>query len=176
LHAVVDSGAGESRRERRIVRSLRLVSRELGILGVADVVQFERDDEKGAVVSHWPGKWIPCPIEYKWGTAKNEEPYRRQLCAQAMCLEELFGVAVPEGALYLATTKHRTHVSLDGRLRTATRETCRAVRDLLASGKTPPPEFGPHCKNCSLVEECRPKACGRSARAWLERELQEASE
>ena len=174
VHAVVDAGAGECRGERRTARSLRLVSRKLGISGVSDVIEFVRNDDAGTTVLHWPGKWMPYPVEYKWGTAKNEEPYRQQLCAQAMCLEERFGVAVPEGALYLAATKHRTRVLLDETLRTATRETCRAVRALLEQGETPPPSFGPHCKHCSLVEECRPRlvASHRSARAWLKRELE----
>lgn len=176
LHDKVDAGGSESRRERRFARSLRLVSRELGVNGIADVVEFHRDDENGAQVLDWQGRWTPYPVEYKWGTAKNEEPYKRQLCAQAMCLEERFGVAVPEGALYLAATKHRTRVLLDETLRVATLETCRAVQMLLEKGETPPPSFGSHCKHCSLIEECRPKlvASHRSARAWLEREMESA--
>ena len=123
LHVVVDDGASESRKDRKIARSLRLVSRELGVSGISDVVEFLRDDAKGVSVLRWQGKWSPYPVEYKRGTAKNEEPYRRQLCAQAICLEEMFGVAVREGALYLGSTKRRVVVPIDDSLRVATRET-----------------------------------------------------
>ena len=118
---------------------------------------------------------MPYPIEYKFGTAKNDEPYKRQLCAQAMCLEEMFGVVIPEGALYLAATRHRMRVVFDETLRFATLETCQSVRNLLDSGKTPLPVFGPNCKNCSLIEECRPKllASHRSANSWLAGQLEE---
>lgn len=174
LHAVADDGASEARKERRVARSLRLVSHELGINGIADIVEFRRDDEHGVIVRRWPGRWVPYPVEYKWGTAKNEEPYRRQLCAQAMCLEEMFQTTIMEGALYLGTKKHRTTIRLDESLRVATRQTCRAVKQLLDNGETPPPSFGKWCASCSLVEECRPKmvASRRSARAWLEKEME----
>ena len=174
LHAVADDGGSESRKERRIARSLRLVSHELGINGISDIVEFRRDDERGVLVRRWPGRWVPYPVEYKWGTAKNEEPYRKQLCAQAMCLEEMFQTTIKEGALYLGTKKHRAAVRFDENLRTATRQTCREVKRLLVSGETPPPSFGKWCASCSLVEECRPKlvASRRSARAWLEKEME----
>ena len=174
LHAVVDVGESTSRRDRRIVRSLRLVSRELGVGGVADVVEFVREDDNGVSILNWKGRWRPYPVEYKWGTAKNIEPCRRQLCAQAICLEEIFGIAVGEGALYLGATKHRVLVSIDDSLRAATRETCLAIRHLLASGITPPAVFGPHCHNCSLAELCMPYLSTVSASQWLNRQLNEA--
>ena len=174
LHAAADDGASESRKVRRIARSLRLVSRKLGVSGISDVVEFVRNDDAGTTVLHWPGKWMPYPVEYKWGTAKNEEPYRRQLCAQAICLEEMFQTTIMEGALYIGTKKHRTTIRLDESLREATKQTCRDVKQLLDSGETPPPSFGKWCASCSLVEECRPKlvASRRSARAWLEKEME----
>ena len=152
---------------------MRLFSRTLGISGIADVVEFHRDDEVGAEVRGWLGKWLPYPIEYKWGTAQNETPYERQLCAQAMCLEEMFQVAIPEGALFLGVEKRRRPVNLQESLRNDTRTACSAIRDLLASGETPPPSYGKWCASCSLIEECRPKlvASHRSARAWLEKEI-----
>ena len=176
LHAVVDDGVSESRKDRKIARSLRLVSRELGVSGISDVVEFLRDDEKGVSVLRWHGKWSPYPVEYKRGTAKNEEPYRRQLCAQAICLEEMFGVVVREGALYLGSTKRRVVVSIDDSLRVATRETCLRVRQLLNNGITPQAEFGPHCSKCSLVDECMPRLRDMSARQWILERLKEADE
>ena len=176
LHAVVDSGVRESRRGWKIARSLRLVSRELGSSGLSDAVEFVRDDEYGVSVLHWAGKWRPYPIEYKRGTARNDEPYRQQLCAQAICLEEMFGVAVDEGALYLGSAKRRMVVEIDDSLRIATRETVRRIRQLLNSGDTPRAEFGPHCGKCSLVDECMPCLNGMSARQWILGQLKEFDE
>lgn len=175
LHANVDSGGSESRRERRFARSLRLFSRELGVSGIADVVEFHRDDEAGASVPGWQGRWMPCPVEYKWGTAKNEIPYERQLCAQAICLEELFHVRIPEGALYLGVEKHRRPVVLAEELRNDTKTVCAAIRRMLESGETPPAQPAPYCKSCSLLNDCIPKLSSRSAKAWLERQLEEVS-
>lgn len=169
LHVKVDSGGSESRKDRRFARSLRLFSRELGVSGIADVVEFYRDETMGAVVLGWQGKWMPYPIEYKLGTAKNEVPYERQLCAQAMCLEELFHVKIPEGALYLGAEKRRRPVMLDESLREDTRTVCAAVHRLLESGETPPAQPAPYCKSCSLVDDCLPNLSCRSARAWLGR-------
>ncbi len=175
LHANVDAGGSESRRERRFARSLRLFSRELGVSGIADVVEFHRDDESGASVLGWQGRWMPYPVEYKWGTAKNEVPYERQLCAQAICLEELFHVTIPEGALYLGEEKHRRHVMLDEALRNDTRAVCAAIRPMLESGETPPAQQALYCKSCSLIDDCMPKLSHRSARRWLEREMDSLS-
>ena len=176
LHSVVDVGVSESRKERKIARSLRLVSRELGISGLSDVVEFVRDDEAGVPVLRWTGKWRPYPVEYKRGTARNDEPYRRQLCAQAICLEEMFGVAVNEGALYLGSAKRRIAVQIDDSLRVATRETSWRIRQLLSSGVTPQAELGPHCSKCSLVDGCMPCLNGISARQWIRGQLKEVDE
>ena len=171
LHSNVDDGGSESRRERRLARNLRLFSRELGVSGIADVVIFNRDDGSGASVLGWPGRWMPYPVEYKWGTAKNEIPYRRQLCAQAICLEELFHIRILEGALYLGVKKHRHPVTLDEELRNDTKSVCAAIHRLLESGETPLVQSGPYCKSCSLIDDCLPKLNCHSANAWLEREL-----
>lgn len=167
LHTAVENGAGESRKERRIARSIRLVSRELGVSGISDVVEFLRDDERGASVLQWQGKWIPCPVEYKRGAAKNDKPYRMQLCAQAICLEEMFGVKIEKGYLYLGAARHRIVVSIDESLRAAAREICQKIQRLLRSGITPQAEFGSHCCKCSLLEDCMPHLSGISAKRWI---------
>ena len=176
LHAVVDQGVPESRRERRIARNLSLKSTALGVFGIADVVEFLRDDETGVPVRGWPGKWRPYPVEYKWGTAKNELPYMHQLCAQAICLEEMLGCRLSEGALYLGATRHRKPVVLDQTLRAQTMEICAAIRQLLDSAEMPPARFGPHCKSCSMADDCLPKTSRRSARAWLDHAIEEAAQ
>ena len=173
LHLAVENGASESRKERKIARSIRLVSHELGVNGISDVVEFLRDDERGVPILRWQGKWVPYPVEYKRGTAKNEEPYRRQLCAQAICLEEMFGLAISEGALYLGSTRHRLIVSIDEPLRVATRETCKKIQQLLLHESTPQAEFGAHCSKCSLIDECMPHLGEVSARQWIDRQIHE---
>jgi CRISPR-associated exonuclease Cas4 len=184
LHEHVDERKSETRRTLRQATAVRIVSRRLGVAGIADMVEFhladaERDGEGRHVAAKLPGVagfWRPFPVEYKRGRPKSHRADEVQLCAQAMCLEEMLGVEIPSGALFYGEPRRRTDVVFGAGLRRLTEEAARGVRELVASGKTPPPEYGPHCKNCSLVEECRPKACGRSARAWLERELEEAAE
>ena len=175
LHITVDAGGSESRKERKLARSLRLFSHELGVSGIADVVEFHRDDLNGGIVHGWHGRWLPYPVEYKWGTAKNEVPYERQLCAQAICLEELFHVRIMEGALFLGVEKKRRAVFLDDKLRKDTRDVCVAIRTMLESGETPPPAFGKWCSSCSIVGDCFPKQIVShcSAKAWLDRQLDE---
>ena len=103
LHEKADSGINESRGPVRIVRSLRLRSFELGVSGIADIVEFRRvpDTALGAYLPNVAGKWMPFPVEYKRGAAKDLAGYTAQLCLQALCLEEMFKVRIAEGALFL---------------------------------------------------------------------------
>lgn len=173
LHEKADSGIKESRGSVRIVRSIRLRSYELGVTGVADVVEFHRVSmgEVGVLLPKVAGQWRPFPIEYKRGAAKNQEGYKAQLCLQALCLEEMFKMSVPVGALFLGEQQGRINVEFTTGLRAQVIEACHSMQRLFASGFTPPPSFGKWCASCSLVEVCRPKivATCRSARAWLER-------
>ena len=184
MHEHVDSRASESRRDLRQATSLRLFSRRLGITGIADMVEFhssasECDAGGRKVAARLPGAagfWRPFPVEYKRGKPKAHRADEVQLCAQAFCLEEMLGVEIPAGALFYGTTRHRTDVPFDDALCRLTQEVADGVRSLLASGLTPPPEYGKQCAACSLVEECQPKTFSsrRSARAWLDRAIGEA--
>ena len=177
LHEMADSGVRESRGSLRIIRSMRLRSYELGVTGIADVVEFHRIamGEVGVPLPKVPGKWRPFPIEYKRGAAKNQDGYKAQLCLQALCLEEMLKIPIPEGALFLEEKQGRTKVEFSPVLRSQVIDSCHAMQRLFASGETPPPTFGKWCASCSLVEDCRPKliASHRSAKAWLEREMEE---
>ncbi len=173
LHEKTDAGDSESRRDHRIVRSLRISSSSLGVSGIMDVVEFFRDDGSGVPIAAWPGKWRPCPVEYKRGSAKNDIPYKRQLCAQAICLEEQFSARIAEGFLYKGVSRHRELVPLDEALRRDTRAVCEQIHALLECGNTPSATLGSHCKSCSLVEVCLPDITGRSARRWLARQVEE---
>lgn len=175
LHSKADSGIRESRGPVRIIRSIRLRSYELGVSGITDVVEFHRvaADEAGVPLPKTTGNWRPYPVEYKRGAAKSLDGYKAQLCLQALCLEELLKTSVPAGALFLGEKQGRIEVEITADLRAQVIHACHAMQRLFASGETPAPSFGKWCASCSLVEDCKPKLIivHRSARKWLEREL-----
>ena len=160
LHERVHEAGDEARGAVRIARALRLRSLRLGLIGVADVVEFHR---QGAA-------WVPFPVEFKRGKPKPDDTDRVQLCAQAMCLEEMLNEAIPAGALFYGTTRRRLDVDLDADLRSLTEQTATRLHELIAAGVTPPAVYGPKCDNCSLLHLCLPEtaARGKSARDYLE--------
>lgn len=158
LHAVTDKGGGRFARGIRRVAAPPVASKRLNVAGVADVVEFLPGPE---------GTERPFPIEYKRGKAKLHRADEVQLCAQALCLEEMTGLDVPAGAIFYAETKRRVIVPFDAELRSLTEETITALAVILATGKTPPPTTRrERCKACSLIELCRPDAMTRQAKAW----------
>ena len=160
LHAVADKGGRRHARGVRRVMSLGVASRRLGLAGVADVVEFPQVG----------GHEVPFPIEHKRGKPKLHRADEVQLCAQALCLEEMMGVPVPHGTLFYAETRRRVVVPFDAELRTLTEATASELARVLASGTTPPPTaHKSRCRACSLHELCRPEAMGRPVRAWRER-------
>lgn len=177
LHDKVDSGANESRGDLKILRSLRLRSLRLGVTGIADVVELRRraPSEGGVRVPGIDGAWQPFPVEYKRGASKDIRCYEVQLCAQALCLEEMLAVPIPDGALFLGEKQHRTPVAFDDALRVATESVCLAVQKLFDAGVTPPADYTKRCSSCSLLEACLPQSAGagKSARRWLARQLDE---
>ncbi len=169
------------RRERRgdllIVRGLALRSLELGLAGVADVVEFHRTGERldkkgvpqGAELPNLPGFWVPFPVEYKRGRPKPHRADEVQLCAQALCLEEMLGVSIAEGALFYGKEQRRVPVTLDDELRALTADAAFRLHRLLREGITPPAVREPKCERCSLLELCLPQAMTRrrSAQRFL---------
>ena len=142
--------------------SLPLASSRFNIAGVADLVEFHPGD----------GGETPFPVEYKRGKAKLHRADEVQLCAQALCLEEMTGRLVPEGAIFYAETKRRVTVPFDAELRRRTEETIAALAGVLSSGITPPPTVHrERCRACSLVELCRPDAVARPVKVWRSRVL-----
>lgn len=161
LHAVADKGGRRMARGVRRVMSLPVASKRLGIAGTADVVEFH-PDAAGAEVPH--------PVEYKRGKPKPHRADEVQLCAQAICLEEMTGRAVPEGALFYGETKRRVAVRFDSELRRLTEETAAELAEVLACGVTPPPTTRrERCRACSLAEICRPDIVARPVKAWRAR-------
>ena len=177
LHERVDKGAHETRRDMRFATALRLISHRLGVAGVADMVEFHRVEEmelEGVSIRGASGKWIPFPVEYKRGKPKIHRADEVQLCAQAMCLEEMLSVEIPLGALFYGTTRRRMEVRFDAGLRALTEKTAEKVHQLFSSGTIPPAEYGKWCESCSLFDSCNPKVQGKSARAWVAHRVEEA--
>ena len=145
LHRRVEQGVADRRFGVRTERSVPVRSRRLGVVGVADVVEIH---EGGRVF----------PVEYKRGRPKQHRADEVQLCAQAICLEEMLGQAIPEGSLYYGRSRRRIPVRFDAALRACTALAARQVRQLIAEGTTPAPihERG-KCDPCSLRSVCRPE-------------------
>ena len=149
LHERVDGGEPETRKGVRFERSVHVSAEKLGISGVLDMVEHELATGRLK------------PVEYKRGKPKVGLWDKIQLCAQALCLEEMTGKTVEEGALWYQQTRHREPVVFSGSLRQETLAVIEQVRSLLESGVTPPPVYGKHCKACSLVEICQPQLMGK---------------
>lgn len=151
LHERVDLGGAEKRRDVKRVFALPIRSLRLGLSGKADVVEFHRDEDD---------RWQPYPVEYKRGRRKSADWDRVQLCAQALCLEEMVDASVSEGALFYGKEQRREAVLFDERLRQRTEDTARAVHELLAAGRTPAAAYDAKCDNCSLIDICLPRGVG----------------
>jgi len=168
LHEATSEIGAEKRRGVRVVTAMPLVSKRLGVSGIADLVEMHKSDD---------GRWRPYPVEYKRGKPKAHRADEVQLCAQAVALEEMFGVVLEEGALFYGETRRRVTVSLDEALRQLTAQIAQNTRVLLDAHVTPAPVYAKSsCNNCSLNELCQPKRLSRSisASAWLDRQIAEA--
>lgn len=180
LHEAVDGGEPETRGDTRIQRSVSLRSLELGLTGKADVVEFRRVNvdihPPGILVSGWLDRWAPFPIEYKRGKPKRHRADEVQLCAQALCLEEMLGRPISEGALYYGRTRRRHSVPFGTELRDVTRAAAGRLHHLFGAGVTPAANYGPKCEDCSLIDICCPKAGKRSAVEYLRRMTADARE
>jgi len=148
MHDKVHEEQRESRGAVRIEYGIPLRSLRLGVIGKADVVEFHRAGK---------GVWRPFPVEHKRGKPKSDHCDKVQLCAQALCLEEMLSVPVPEGALFYGRTRRRLDVLFDEGLRRETEEAAEKARRLIASGMTPAPVYARRCESCSLIGECLPK-------------------
>jgi len=158
LHEAADTETVEWRGDVRVHRGLRLRSLRYGLSGRADVVEFH--------------PFGPRPVEYKRGRPKPEQVDEVQLCAQALCLEEMLGVEIERGDLFYGQPRRRTEVVFDTQLRAHTVALIDRLHALTRIGQTPPAVYEKKCRSCSLIDICQPKATGgRSARSYLERAL-----
>lgn len=189
MHDRADEPGTEVRGDIRIARGLRLRSLRLGLTGKADVVEFHRvpdadegcappdSNRSGVRLDGVPGLWRPLPVEYKHGKPKANHCDEVQLCAQALCLEEMLQVAISFGALFYGKPRRRYEVSLDRALRAETETLAANLHELTRAAVTPPAKYEKKCRSCSLLSFCLPKATsGRSASRYLARALSEIEE
>lgn len=148
-------GLTESRGNTLIVRGLRVSSSQLGISGQCDVVEFIKDPS-GVPIYGRDGQWMPFPIEYKRGEPKTDRYDEAQLCAEAMCLEEMLGTDIPAGALYYGETRHRIKVEFTEKLRDTVKKAIEEMHMLYTRGHTPKSKTGRWCNACSLKKICIP--------------------
>lgn len=151
-----DEGAFEKRGNLLTVRGLRISSRELGLSGQCDVAEF-REDVDGIDLFGYDGKWMPVPVEYKHGAPKEHQADELQLCAQAMCLEEMFQTEIMLGYLFYGENRRRTQVEFTDSLRDEVRKLAKEMHDLFQRGYTPNGKISKQCKACSLENLCIPK-------------------
>jgi len=164
LHAVVDKGGKRNIANVRRVCDLALSSQRLNLAGKADLVEF---------VTGKDGSTRILPVEYKRGKPKTHRADEVQLCAQALCLEEMTGQTIEQGDLFYWQTKRRLHVAIDAELRQLTEKIISDFAAVLASGKTPPPPTNKaRCRFCSLRELCCPDIVAKPARAWRDKQVQ----
>jgi CRISPR-associated exonuclease Cas4 len=164
LHERAHEGPEETREGVRISRGLRLRSLRLGLIGAADVVEFHR--ESG-------GALRPFPVEYKRGRPKPGRWDEIQLCAQALCLEEMLECDVPTGAIFYGQPRRRMEVSFTADLRAETEQVATRLHQLQSAGTTPSPVYGRRCDNCSLRSVCLPQMTERKrgAAAYVSRTI-----
>lgn len=163
LHQRVNQADQQKRGAVRTVWALRLGHAELGIEGVADVVEYHKQAD---------GAEIPYPIEYKRGKPKSHRADEVQLCAQALCLENMHSADVPEGALFYGEVRRRHPVVFDAELRELTLQTILACRAIVQTKTTPKAKYNVRkCKNCSLIDQCHPTGFVKSASSWLAQQL-----
>jgi CRISPR-associated exonuclease Cas4 len=148
MHDRVHDADRESRGNIRKEYGMPLRSLRLGLIAKADVVEFHRTAGNN---------WLPFPVEYKHGRPKKDNIDTVQLCAQAMCLEEMLDVEISKGAIFYGKTRRRQDVAFDGNLRRETENAVQRFHELVESGHTPKPVYKKTCDRCSMYDLCLPK-------------------
>jgi len=158
LHKNADSGEDESRGDKTIVRSLNVYSKSLGISGRCDVVEMNDDGTK----------IIPYPVEYKSGKPKMDISDTAQLCAQALCLEEMMNVSIREAAIFYGKPRRRLLVDIDDNLRKETINIVQSIHSMIKVRKVPAAVYMKKCDTCSLVDMCMPKIKSGRVKSYIE--------
>lgn len=161
MHQKVDDPQCMSRNKGTVtLRSVTLVSRRLGLYGLSDVVEMataSSTDKNTIQHPKYPGNWQLIPVEYKRGKPKANQIDEVQLCAQAMCLEEMYKISIEKGFLYYGETRHREEVFFTDNLRCFAEDKSRRMHQLYEQRNLPVAVYKAHCKSCSLLDICMPK-------------------
>lgn len=184
MHERAHSQETETSGDCRIVRGLRLRSLRLGLVGVADVVEFygrrhepaaADDDRYYGEIPGLKGRWRAVPVEYKRGRPKADQSDEVQLCAQALCLEEMLNVSIKSGFLFYGAIRHRHPVDFTPALREETEALSLELHAFLEAENTPPAEHAKRCDSCSIVNICMPESAGagRNVRRYISKALAE---
>ncbi len=151
LHEKVDTDTYETRGALKTVRGLRIQSFRLGITGRADVVEFRKPEDTS-------DRYEILPVEFKAGKQKHDISDEVQLCAQAMCIEEMLETPVRQGAFFYGRIRRRVLVDINDELRTQTEEVIVAVHDMVSRKHVPTARYMDKCRRCSFIDICQPKA------------------
>ncbi len=162
----------EKRKTVIISRAMPVVSKQMGVTGECDVVEFTKADD-GISLIGYDGKYKVCPIEYKRGAPKLEDSDRMQLAAQAMCLEEMLLCHIDEGALFYGETRRRERVEITAELRDKTQKAFREMHEYLQLGRIAAPANDARCGACSLKDVCMPKLARLSASEYVRKNVED---
>ena len=156
MHARAHDGESTEKRGSIIIfRALKVRSAELGISGECDIVEFHKS-ENGISISGYSDLWVPFPIEYKRGKTKLDDCDRLQLCAQAVCLEEMLCIKIDNGAIFYGESRRRENVDFTLELRLKLTEIVKLMHDIYVRKYTPKATKGKHCNSCSIKDLCLP--------------------
>lgn len=156
------------------LRSVSLASRELGLYGISDIVELHPADTPVNAITHpsYPGYWIPYPVEYKHGKPKRDDIDIVQLTAQAMCLEEQYGITIRQGAIFYGETRRRMEVEFTDELRSNVRTYATEMHEIYNQPIVPSAIMRTCCRSCSLKDICMPETAQRgSASHYLKQHL-----
>lgn len=153
---VHDAGTRETRGNVIITHDMRIFSRELGLSGACDVLEL-RKSENGVSLNGVEGLYDVYPIEYKRGKPREDNSNALQLCAQAMCLEEMLCCDIPKGALFFGETRRRKEIDFTEELREEVKKMVEEMHSYYKRGYTPKVRFSKSCNACSLKDVCLPK-------------------
>lgn len=177
LHERVDEMGRESRVTLIVSHGVGIRSLRFGVTGRVDVIEFRSSTEAegNCTLAGKDGHWTPYPIEYKRGSPRRGFGDDIQICAQALCLEEMLECTVPAGSIYYASTRKRREILFSAPLRDQTMAAILGLRTLLAAGVTPAPVYGKKCDTCSLFDLCQPKIplAGKDPGLYVARYLEE---
>lgn len=176
MHEHIHSDIHESRKDIMKISSLRLFSKEFGIVGSSDLVEFHKS-AYGVKIPGRNGLWNVVPIEYKKGKEKKDSVDKVQLCSQAICLEEMLKTKIEKGFLFYGTSHRRVEVEFSEDLRVVTCRTIENIHKLFKSEKTPLGKYSKKCNSCSFFDMCMPKSAGKgkSVKLYLKKYIEDYS-